>query len=126
MKLCKDEISAHQAVLPVTVTRSCPPSTAAALVSSFLTAVSCWELLHQTEDLRNAFSRICAQLQTERWTWLPAFVTDGVLIYQGLYADALSNLQSSTLKSFSPLALLLKSAGIFVSLGNPVVRITYW
>ncbi len=106
---------------PVTVTGSISPSTASALLSSFFTAVSCWELLHQTDDLKNAFSRICVQLRTDTWKWLPFFITDGVFIYQGLFADALDSLKTQNEKSVSPLPLLLKSAGIYLSLGNQMV-----
>lgn len=47
LKRRKEEAPNCPPLLPLTVTRTCPPPMAGGLVSSFLTAVSCWELLHQ-------------------------------------------------------------------------------
>ena len=116
LKRRKDD-SSTQSALHVTVTRSCPNATATTLLSSFLTAISCWELLHQTEELRNEFAKTCVHLRTETWLWLPNFVADSFL-YQGLYTEALSKLQSVGPKVLNPQSLLLKSAGIFFCLGN--------
>jgi len=106
--------------LNVTVTKSCPTPTATTLLSSFLTAVSCWELLQQTEELRNEFSKICLHLRTESWLWLPNFIAD-VYLHQGLYAEALTKLQSVGSTVLNPQSFLLKSSGIFFGLGNHIV-----
>ncbi len=121
LKRRKDELSTpSQSMLHVTVTRNYPTPMAASLLSSFLTAVSCWELLQQTEELRNEFAKICVHLRTETWIWLPKFVADTYL-YQGLYTEALSKFQSISSNFLNPQSLLLKSAGIFCCLGNFVV-----
>ena len=70
----KDENSTSHPTLNVTVTKSCPTQTTTTLLSNFLTAVSCWELLQQTEELQNEFAKICQHLRTETWFWLPYFI----------------------------------------------------
>ena len=120
LKRRKDENSASNSTLNVTVTKSCPTPTATTLLSSFLTAVSCWELLQQTEELRNEFTKICLHLRTETWLWLPNFIAD-VSLHQGLYAEALTKLQSVGSTVLNPQSFLLKSAGIFFGLGNHIV-----
>ncbi|XP_046648740.1 integrator complex subunit 10-like [Daphnia pulicaria] len=119
LKRRKEENSASHSTLNVTVTKSCPTPTATTLLSSFLTAVSCWELLQQTEELRNEFSKICLHLRTESWLWLPNFIAD-VYLHQGLYAEALTKLQSVGSTVLNPQSFLLKSSGIFFGLGNHI------
>ncbi|KZS08021.1 Integrator 10 [Daphnia magna] len=117
LKRRKDDSSSSYSTLNVTVTKGCHVPTATTLLSSFLTAVSCWELLQQTEELRSEFAKICSHLHTETWLWLPSFVAD-VLLYQGLYSEALTKLQSLSSTLLNPQSLLLKSAGISFCLRN--------
>ena len=108
----------------LSISKSCPNSLASALSSSFITSVNCWELLHQTEELRNEFAKLCQHLRTDSWSWFPNFVIDS-LIYQGHYSEALLKLQSSRLTSTNHQPLLLKTAGILLSLGNHIVSIPF-
>ena len=119
-KTHKEDVINSQSMLHVTVSRSISTSVAASLISNFLTAANCWELLHQTEELRNEFAKICVQLRTESWSWLPAFVAD-VFLYQGMYSEALSKMQSIASLVLNPQAVLLKTAGIYFCLGNYAV-----
>lgn len=122
LKRRKDDSSSSYSTLNVTVTKGCHVPTATTLLSSFLTAVSCWELLQQTEELRSEFAKICSHLRTETWLWLPSFVAD-VLLYQGLYSEALTKLQSLSSTLLNPQSLLLKSAGISFCLRNHFVSL---
>lgn len=119
-RLHQDDVC--QSLPSLTVSRSYPAALAGGLVSSFLTAVSCWELLHQTEELATEFGKLCLHLRTDTWIWLPTFLTDA-LIYQGMYSDALTKLQSvkPVASAGHQQSLLLKSAGILFSLGNHLV-----
>ena len=107
----------------LTISKNCSNSVATALSTSFTTAVNCWDLLHQTEELGNEFAKLCQHLRTDTWSWFPNFVIDS-LIYQGRFTEALAKLQSSCPASGNQQALLLKSAGILYSLGNHVVSVT--
>lgn len=121
LKRRKDDSTTAQTMLHITVTKSCPGPAASSFMSSFMTAVSCWELLQQTEELRSEFAKICLHLRTETWLWLPSFIADGFL-YQGLYAEALSKLQAAGPSLLNPQSVLLKSAGILFCMGNHTVR----
>ena len=116
----KDENSTSHPTLNVTVTKSCPTQTTTTLLSNFLTAVSCWELLQQTEELQNEFAKICQHLRTETWFWLPYFISD-VYLHQGLYTEALTKLQSVGSTVLNQQSFLLKSSGIFFGLGDHIV-----
>lgn len=120
LKRRHDDCFSSQSVFNVTVTKACPAHTASSLTSNFVTAVSCWELLQQSEELRNEFSKICHHLRTDCWLWLPNFVIDGFL-YQGRYGEALSKLQTAVPTVTNTQSVLLKSAGILFCLGNVVV-----
>jgi len=106
----------------LTISKNCSNSVATSLSSSFITAVNCWDLLHQTEELGSEFAKLCQHLRTDTWSWFPNFVIDS-LIYQGRFTEALAKLQSSCPTSGNQQAFLLKSAGILYSLGNHVAAV---
>lgn len=82
--------------------------------------------LHQTDELRGEFGRLCQHLRTDSWTWLPTFLIDAAL-HQGRLPEALAKMQTSSANVIvNPIhrqRLLLKSAGIFYSLGDLRVKL---
>jgi hypothetical protein len=79
-------------------------------------------LLQQTEELRLEFAKLCLNLQTEKWTWLPTFIIDGYVYSAGIHAEAIEKLKSIQ-NTANPLPFLIKSAGLYFSVGNYGVRI---
>ena len=97
-------------------------STTVQLTLKFRSSFSCWNLLQQTEELRMEFAKLCVNLQTEKWTWLPTFFIDGYLYSAGIHAEAIEKLKSIQ-NTVNPLPFLIKSAGLYFSIGNYGVRI---
>ncbi|XP_052827261.1 integrator complex subunit 10 [Octopus bimaculoides] len=63
------------------------------IINHFIIAHKCYELLHSNDILQRGFIKLCQNWQSETWSWMAHFQTD-MFIYQGLFQDAVSNLQN--------------------------------
>ncbi|GAB1599455.1 integrator complex subunit 10-like [Argonauta hians] len=89
------------------------------IINNFIIAHKCYELLHSNDILQRGFLKLCQNWQSETWSWMSPFQTD-MYIYQGLYQDAVSNLQNFHVNMSEKMQLRksLQLASCFYCLGT--------
>ncbi|KAK2717799.1 integrator complex subunit 10-like [Artemia franciscana] len=95
------------------------------VTENFAAAISCWELLHNFDELRHQFAGLYESLRITSWPWFQTFMVD-VLLYRSLYDEAAVSLNHllAVATGNNKMCLNLKLASVLYISGKKTEAIT--